>query len=85
MPDESRCSLVCGDLGVKLRQSIQESWLRSSAYGIDPDHVRAQTPDRAALAPAQQRSRRLLDAADPVVAMVHAVLRVGRQAHGASG
>jgi signal transduction histidine kinase len=75
MADEARCSLVCGDLGVQLRQSIQDSWLRSRAYGIDPDHVRAQTPDRAALLPAQQRARELLEAADPVVAMIHSVLR----------
>jgi signal transduction histidine kinase len=75
MPDEARCSLVCGDLGVRLRQSIEESWLRSRTYGIDRDHVREQAPDHVALVPAQQRSRQLLEAADPVVTMVHSVLR----------
>src|SRR5688572_5840415 len=64
-----------GDLDVQLRRSVEESWARSRAYGIDPRRIRTQMPDRGRLAPVQERARALLDAADPTVALAHAVLR----------
>ena len=63
-----------GDLDVQLRRSIDESRARSRRYGIDPRRVRKQSAARTSLPGVQERARDLLDAADPTVALAHAVL-----------
>jgi signal transduction histidine kinase len=68
-------SLVGSDLDLRLRRFIEESWVRSETYGIDRQHLRRQRPDPGTLIPHQQRARPLLEAADPVVTLVHSVLR----------
>jgi signal transduction histidine kinase len=77
MPSEADqpLSLARGDLSLRLRRFVEESWLRSQMYGIDPHHLRKQRRDLATLVPRQERARLLLDAAEPVVTLVHAVLR----------
>lgn len=74
MLGEGELSLPRGDLDVRLRRFVEESWARSLTYGIDPRHLRRQAPDRATLAPHQERARALLEAADPAVALAHAAL-----------
>jgi signal transduction histidine kinase len=68
-------SLPRGDLGLRLNRLVEESWVRSRNYGIDPLHLRRQRRDLATLVPRQERARLLLEAAQPVVRLVHSVLR----------
>jgi signal transduction histidine kinase len=68
-------SLPRGDLGVRLNHLVEESWVRSRSYGIDPHHLRRQRRNLATLVPRQERARLLLEAAEPVVRLVHSVLR----------
>lgn len=58
-----------------MREVLRHSRLRSDNYGVNPRSVRQQVKDVSRLLPAQQRSRALLQAADPVVDMVHSVLQ----------
>jgi signal transduction histidine kinase len=66
--------LARGALDTCVDEDVHRSWLRSSAYGIDPHNVRRQRPDPARLRRAQARERDLLEVAEPYLQLVDDVL-----------
>jgi PAS domain S-box-containing protein len=58
----------------EVRPVVLASWLRSSEYGVDPDAMRPQHPDTAALAAARRRSLPLLLAAEPFLQIMSETL-----------
>ena len=70
-----RAFFIDGRVSPGLRPMVLEAWKRSLAYGNLPGRFRAQTPDPARLERARQRSERLLQAADLLIAEIQSVLR----------
>ena len=64
-----------GDVGERLNHVIYDSWARSLEFGIDANHLRIQRPDARRLRRLQGRARGLIEAAEPVLALVHSTLR----------
>jgi signal transduction histidine kinase len=64
-----------GDVGEHLTHVIHDSWVRSRQFGVEPHRLRVQRLDTAQLGRVQLRARALLEAAEPVLALVHATLR----------
>jgi PAS domain S-box-containing protein len=62
-----------------VRPVVLASWQRSSAYGVDPYRLQPQTPDSAQLWIARERSRHLMEAAEPLLRHAHDIL--GAQPH----
>jgi PAS domain S-box-containing protein len=54
-----------------VRPIVFESWQRSRGYGVDPEHLRQQTPDCKRLAAARAENELLLGSAAPLLALLH--------------
>jgi signal transduction histidine kinase len=54
-----------------MRPVVVAAWERSRAYGVNPYRLRPQTADEDRLAAARDRSRALLDSAEPFLRLVH--------------
>ncbi len=62
-----------------IRPVVVESWQRCREYGVDPQVLRRQVPDRAALEALRARHGELLRLAEPSLALMHTTL--GNQPH----
>jgi PAS domain S-box-containing protein len=57
-----------------VRPVVLSSWERSRAHGVDPERLRPQVVEPAVLACARERSRALLECADPFLRLMHETL-----------
>ena len=75
MQDLANCLFGNGDVAERLNDVIHESWARSLQFGVDSKDLRIQRPDAARLGVLQQRAQALVEAAEPVLTLVHSTLR----------
>jgi PAS domain S-box-containing protein len=57
-----------------VRPVVLDSWVRSRAYGVDPRHMPQQEPDPERLRRAEKRGRKLLESAEPLLAVANQAL-----------